>query len=467
MTYSRVALSLLLAVLGGSILALELGDSHRRVSTNSSRVAPTLSEAASDSPSAASLLGESNFSAAGVASPSAEAMLMSFNDPIPAYARVDPAQLDGRRLGELFPSRGDEFSSQNEWTEAYYQKYGHLFASPHRIYGSDGSVVASDGESLADDRSVEMTPYEAAKIHAIIGSQWSAADRETADNSAPPVANSENNAATSNARNRSGYLELYHGEPGEIFGKSIDDEPLCYNYVDPSEYDRLDYYSSEVRQAIDAERALAEKRQETQSDLELFADSPADLLTANDEQLIVAITNESLSDRREAIDEYLCLGELGPDAAEFADQFKAATGLNILDMTDNLPAVAAFLGSYRLLERGELGMQESVDLLRRSLTRLSPQWTNHVQGIAAKKTPLVCWSETATEQNESSDALIPASFRHIGIAVMATASQMWNEFLDTARTASIQIDQRSGLSVLNATKVHTDTTQRMGSERTR
>lgn len=59
------------------------------------------------------------------------------------------------------------------------------------------------------------------------------------------------------------------------------------------------------------------------------------------------------------------------------------TGIETLGLADDLPGTAALLGCFRLLEQGVLGMDESVDLLRRTLRRPSLDWIEGVREITA------------------------------------------------------------------------------------
>ncbi len=123
---------------------------------------------------------------------------------------------------------------------------------------------------------------------------------------------------------------------------------------------------------------------ERESGLELFRWGPDELLTGADQTLLRVLETmceESSSRRRTALNDYL--QDLGMEAVAFSQRIEEATGVDVAGLADDLPGAAALLGSYRLTERGELGLEEAVDVLRRSLDRLSPEWIEGVRTITA------------------------------------------------------------------------------------
>jgi hypothetical protein len=118
--------------------------------------------------------------------------------------------------------------------------------------------------------------------------------------------------------------------------------------------------------------------------VELFSASPAALLTSADQELLRALersAEEPSGVRRAALNGHL--ESLDFQAIDFVMSFEDTTGIEVLGLADDPLSTAALLGSYRLLERGELGRDEAVDLLRRSLQNMSADWAKGVRLITA------------------------------------------------------------------------------------
>ena len=118
--------------------------------------------------------------------------------------------------------------------------------------------------------------------------------------------------------------------------------------------------------------------------VELFAWHPNELLSYQDQEFLKTLErfyDDPSGVRRATLNDYL--EEEGSEAIEFAGRFEDSSGIDVLGLADDLPQTAAFLASFRLLQRGELGIDEAVDVLRHSLTDLSPEWIEGVRGITA------------------------------------------------------------------------------------
>ena len=190
------------------------------------------------------------------------------------------------------------------------------------------------------------------------------------------------------------------GEPGEV-SQSSDEE--LYGYDDAEPYDEYGYdcYGERVEQAdewiessgddycewTEAEHATAwesESEYVPESGLELFAWHPTELLLLADQEVLrtlETLCEEPSGVRRATLNDYLEI--LGWEAIDFASRFEDVTGVEVLGLADDLPGAAAFLGAFRLVEQGELGTDEAVDLLRRSLESLSLDWIEGVGEITA------------------------------------------------------------------------------------
>jgi len=181
----------------------------------------------------------------------------------------------------------------------------------------------------------------------------------------------------------------------------VEEQPYSYDYADPYEYYGYDYSGqpSEVADEsaetsedgysewMEADEPCvweSESESATESGLELFAWHPNELLLTPDQEVLKTL--ETLCDepsgvRRATLNDYL--EALGWEAIALASRFEDVTGIEVLGLADDLPGAAAFLGAFRLLERGELGMDEAVDLLRRSLQNLSLDWIEGVREMTA------------------------------------------------------------------------------------
>lgn len=186
----------------------------------------------------------------------------------------------------------------------------------------------------------------------------------------------------------------WEGEPGEE--PRHEDEPVTqsapsYESADPepgfaSKYGWCDdsWSYGKPSEAAAPEAASDEAGEAAASGLEVFAWLPGDLLTDADEELLrtlARLCEDPAAVRRAAMSDYL--EGLGWEATDLAERFEDATGIEVLGLADDLPGAAAFLGCYRLLEQDELGTDEAADLLRRTLPRLSEEWTRGVASITS------------------------------------------------------------------------------------
>jgi hypothetical protein len=116
--------------------------------------------------------------------------------------------------------------------------------------------------------------------------------------------------------------------------------------------------------------------------LELFARRPAELLLSSDQQLLRtlgAIGEEADDTRRSTVSDYL--HGLGREAVEFSSSFENATGVESASLGDDLPGLAAFLASYRLVQQGKLSMDEAIQSLQQGLENRSQAWADAVREI--------------------------------------------------------------------------------------
>lgn len=115
------------------------------------------------------------------------------------------------------------------------------------------------------------------------------------------------------------------------------------------------------------------------SGMDLTSWLPGELLATEDAAMLRRIAwlcEEPIEVRHAAWAGYL--GSLGPEAVEVAVRFHDATGRSPLELVDDLNAAAGLLAAYRLVARGETGVDSAAGLLVRSLDRFSPAWVQAV-----------------------------------------------------------------------------------------
>jgi hypothetical protein len=183
----------------------------------------------------------------------------------------------------------------------------------------------------------------------------------------------------------------WEGEPGEDLNYGRHAQPESYQDSGlEAEYGSK--YVPEEQPGASAEEVPSDAENRTDdasaesapSGLELFAWLPGELLTASDQDILrtlARLCEESPDVRRAALNDYL--EGIGSEALQFATRFEDATRIEVLGLADDLPGAAAFLGCFRLVEQGELGMDEAADLLRRTLARLSKEWIDGVGEITS------------------------------------------------------------------------------------
>ena len=57
------------------------------------------------------------------------------------------------------------------------------------------------------------------------------------------------------------------------------------------------------------------------------------------------------------------------------------TGVDVLSLVEDLPATAAMLATFRLIEQGAVSLEQGVELLRQALEGLPAEWIEDVREI--------------------------------------------------------------------------------------
>jgi len=265
-----------------------------------------------------------------------------------------------------------EESASNRDEQQSWQEYGYEYSYPEQKYGysHETSEMNSESESFEADESA------------------------TGETSAPTSVDSALPEANHEAEYD--FDSRYEGEPGELIDYSQWNQPYSYEYAEPYDYygeeqSSPDESADETYEEHDycawpeGEEYVAQQSDESrESGLELFSWQPADLLATADQQLLrtlETLCEDPSGARRSVLNDHL--EGMGFEAIDFASRFEDVTGMEALGLADDLPGAAAFLACFRLVEQGELGMDEAVDLLRRSLQSPSLDWIEGVRQITA------------------------------------------------------------------------------------
>ncbi|GAB6167076.1 hypothetical protein JCM19992_30760 [Thermostilla marina] len=175
------------------------------------------------------------------------------------------------------------------------------------------------------------------------------------------------------------------------------DEYEEYEYADPYDYYGDDYedgYLGDEGAAVEyddpwetASETEATSFDEASSNL-LAAWAPGQLLTPEDQDflgVLESLAEESSGVRRAEFSRYL--DQVGLDALDLAARFEEQTGIDTLGLADDIPGVAAFLGVVRLIEMGDIDIDEAVTLLRQNLSHMPLEWIEGATSTAADHYP--------------------------------------------------------------------------------
>ncbi|NUQ65933.1 MAG: hypothetical protein HUU20_26020 [Pirellulales bacterium] len=245
---------------------------------------------------------------------------------------------------------------------------------------TEEAAEAAVTEETAEPVAIEQTTEAAATEEAV-----PAATEETAEPAVPTVQPAADEPSCSTEKDSASEYGCYEGMEAKP-ATAPQDEVTRYHYADPYACygDDFEGDAQQPAQTQGGADQTTSSQSAQESGLELFGWTPAELLTWSDQELLrtlETLCEESASVRRSTLSDYLT--NLGTGALEFASQFEGTTGIEVVGLADDLPGTAALLATYRLIERGELGASEAVDLLRRSLQDLSPAWIEGVRAITA------------------------------------------------------------------------------------
>ena len=109
---------------------------------------------------------------------------------------------------------------------------------------------------------------------------------------------------------------------------------------------------------------------------------PTELLTVADQDFLKSLellAEEPQDVRRAELANYL--GSIGANSFEFTVRFEETTGVDVLSFVEDLPATAAMLATFRLIEQGAVSTEQGVELLRQALNGLPAEWIEDVREI--------------------------------------------------------------------------------------
>jgi len=173
-------------------------------------------------------------------------------------------------------------------------------------------------------------------------------------------------------------------------------------------------------------------------EIELSSWLPSELLTSDDTELLrtlAGLSEEPSEMRRSTLQDYL--EGLDAEALDFANQFEQTTGIAYLDLADDTPGAAALLATIRLIERGDVTVEQGIDMLRRSLQSISEEWLDDVTQITAEQPDwsaapparatlfrvVVGWTSESLEELAGAMRGISRQISSLNRAVLALGSQ--------------------------------------------
>lgn len=347
-----------------------------------------------------------------------------------------PAETDAASTPEATSSdsqnTADSSYSAEEASEASsYDKYGYekSYSEPGAV---DTDAEAGNTDTASSDHTEIWNQYRYEYYYGLDGQKADseAEGQQTAEADASATAEASPPSACEFEYEYSRSSDL--GAEG-VAQQTQADERSDYDYADPNACYGND---SSGERAAQEEPATSEGSQE--SGLELFDYMPAELLNSADQDLLRTL--ESLSEepsgvRRAVLNSYL--EALGPEAIDLVIHFEDSTGIEVMGLADDVLGTAALLSTYRLMERGELGHEETADLLRRSLQNLSSDWTVAVRAITsnAYETGLLAESTQPAAAATADEDAVAAALVTLAVDSLSrtidglwSASQPWLEF---------------------------------------
>ena len=118
--------------------------------------------------------------------------------------------------------------------------------------------------------------------------------------------------------------------------------------------------------------------------ISLFAEHPADLLSSSDWEILEHLSSLQRHDLTAAatcLDEYL--NTIGWHVYELTYRVEASRGISRVALARDLVAVSLLLATCRLVEKGELGIEEAGRLLEQSLQCVPEAWAAAIENLGS------------------------------------------------------------------------------------
>ncbi|MHB1037910.1 MAG: hypothetical protein ACYC35_21910 [Pirellulales bacterium] len=145
-------------------------------------------------------------------------------------------------------------------------------------------------------------------------------------------------------------------------------------------------------------------RDKTSQDLQ----TAVDLLTYDDRTFLQSLYAANPVERGQLLRGYF--ETLGSEAMDFASRFQEIAERDVTELADNMAAVGLLLGSFRMVEQGNLDAEEGVTLVQRSIEGLSADLNDRLNRIAsASIAPVSPERYPAVLSDQSSEATPAAS----------------------------------------------------------
>ncbi|RMG00720.1 MAG: hypothetical protein D6741_06335 [Planctomycetota bacterium] len=221
------------------------------------------------------------------------------------------------------------------------------------------------------------------------------------------------------------------------------DEYEEYEYADPYDYYGEDYEDGylgdegaeieydnpwETASVIDETTSV-----DAVSSNLLAAWAPGQLLTPEDQDflgVLESLAEESSGVRRAELSRYL--DQVGLDALDLAARFEERTGIDTLGLADDIPGVAAFLGIVRLIEMGDIDVEEGITLLRENLSHMPLEWIEGATSTAADHYPRDIPVDTQSRLMPTLGKLLFQAGVSLAVSVEASLRQSGEQFLGAA-----------------------------------
>ena len=184
----------------------------------------------------------------------------------------------------------------------------------------------------------------------------------------------------------------------EQYGRAMGLYPAANSEATPSGFAQQGKMSSEPL----TEQFASEDEGLCRSGISLFAEHPADLLNSSDWEILQylnSLQGDDLGAAAACLDEYL--NTMGWHVYELTYRVEAARGISRIALARDLVAVSLLLATCRLVEKGELGIEEAGRVLEQSLQRVPEAWSAAIENLGRAE------GDVTVQVHESPEASYP------------------------------------------------------------